>query len=468
MLTAQTNIRIATSRYISGRSEIEGKRLWVPPRHWDSDYTAYLGNIALLMIQHEDLGSRLEKRLLSDLRRSLPQSDVSSQPTQSAVQTYPRVSDSSFLSSLTARVTKLEEQNRKQTQLLADKELELLTLRRKQSNSSNASQLQEENRHLREELKQMKKFLDDYGLEWVGSQSDRNSLDDEDDTPTNTTQKPTDEPDRWGWDRTLTGRDWKDLLASVAELNAIAGEGKTLVQTTPRKSQARLVKVDPLKITIFTDGFLLGKLSSFRSFHHEANRLFIRDLLDGYFPYELKDTYPDGIPFDVVDHHLVTYQSHVTSQSPSPTNRRPMAGVGQPTPTTVGREQFLEKLPKVVISANGNVIDMRNSFAGRLGGKRGEEVKKEIDTGVEGREGVTSLRVRLDDETTVSIKLRYGDTIKTLRSHLDPLLKGARKEYELRTTLQTAGFTDLDQTLEAAGLVPNAVVYIRRGSIKPS
>jgi hypothetical protein len=37
-------------------------------------------------------------------------------------------------------------------------------------------------------------------------------------------------------------------------------------------------------------------------------KLFMRDLCDGYFPYELKEQYPDGVPFELVDKHHEVYR----------------------------------------------------------------------------------------------------------------------------------------------------------------
>lgn len=47
----------------------------------------------------------------------------------------------------------------------------------------------------------------------------------------------------------------------------------------------------------------------FRAYIDPASRMFLKDLTDGYFPYEMKGRYPDGVPFSVVDSRSDDYAS---------------------------------------------------------------------------------------------------------------------------------------------------------------
>lgn len=42
---------------------------------------------------------------------------------------------------------------------------------------------------------------------------------------------------------------------------------------------------------------------SLRSYNDPTTSAFIRDILDGYFPSELQQEYPDGVPF-MVNHRI--------------------------------------------------------------------------------------------------------------------------------------------------------------------
>lgn len=59
--------------------------------------------------------------------------------------------------------------------------------------------------------------------------------------------------------------------------------------------------------------YLLGEgrsgnaISDHRPYSEESALKFIRDILDGYFPYEFKKDYPNGIPFKVTDKHTEEY-----------------------------------------------------------------------------------------------------------------------------------------------------------------
>jgi hypothetical protein len=76
-------------------------------------------------------------------------------------------------------------------------------------------------------------------------------------------------------------------------LSNIQGEGRAVV-ITHHDGSKRLKVPDPLLFTIFKDGFVLGTDGPLRSYTSELSQAFINDVIDGYFPYELKTQYPDG------------------------------------------------------------------------------------------------------------------------------------------------------------------------------
>uniref|UniRef100_A0A3P9NVF2 UBX domain-containing protein 11 n=1 Tax=Poecilia reticulata TaxID=8081 RepID=A0A3P9NVF2_POERE len=78
----------------------------------------------------------------------------------------------------------------------------------------------------------------------------------------------------------------------------------------------------------------------FRSYQEHSTQQCMQDLMDGYFPSELQQRFPDGIPFEVrlYDEIMVRTPWH-----------------------TLNTDQFLNKLPKVVVKA-GNVFDIRGSL----------------------------------------------------------------------------------------------------------
>ena len=61
---------------------------------------------------------------------------------------------------------------------------------------------------------------------------------------------------------------------------------------------------------MFRDGFQL-RGGPLRSYQQSSNRSFVKDLLDGYFPFELKREFPEGVPFKLVDQTHVAFDSAV-------------------------------------------------------------------------------------------------------------------------------------------------------------
>ncbi len=55
---------------------------------------------------------------------------------------------------------------------------------------------------------------------------------------------------------------------------------------------------DPLRLMLYANGILLGA-GPFRPFGDELTDELVRDLVDGYFPSELQERYPEGIPLAV-------------------------------------------------------------------------------------------------------------------------------------------------------------------------
>ena len=61
---------------------------------------------------------------------------------------------------------------------------------------------------------------------------------------------------------------------------------------------------------------------------------------------------------------------------------------------------------------------------------------------------------------TLIVKLGYKDTVGDLAQHVDSE-KVAPAKFELRTAFPNRAYTDMEETLEDAGLVPNASLNVR-------
>ena len=110
----------------------------------------------------------------------------------------------------------------------------------------------------------MEQFLADYGLIWVGSQSDDEESDCESLSNNENSQK----------------YDLELIVRNIKELNILGGEGRSLVETKDGASQI-VPKSPTLKLTLYENGILLGD-GPFR-FTSQAEH-FLNDIRDGYFP----------------------------------------------------------------------------------------------------------------------------------------------------------------------------------------
>ena len=159
----------------------------------------------------------------------------------------------------------------------------------------------------------MESFLRDYGLVWVGP--DGAEGDDADDVA--------DE-----------GVDVRLLLQRIMQLNALVamGDGPRVVS----KNGAHQIVTgsggcgggggERLPIVVFRDGLLIRR-GPFRPFSDAPTRAFAQDVLDGFFPFELKDMYPDGVTFDVTDRSSVS--GAASNSTPQPGAFVSFSGDGQ-------------------------------------------------------------------------------------------------------------------------------------------
>ena len=172
------------------------------------------------------------------------------------------------------------------------------------------------------------------------------------------------------------------LRRSIRELNAVAGEGKGAVVTAPN-GERRVEMPTPMALTLWRDGFAVDD-GEFRGFEEEKNRAFVRDLVDGYFPYEFKDTHPEGVPFRLIDksdeRHDAGFRAF-TGEAARLDGAEPRLGEARGAaparlkPTAAGAvikskpktKAFLDKLPPTVIRA-GKVVEVRAGVEAMLRG----------------------------------------------------------------------------------------------------
>jgi len=351
---------------------------------------------------------------------------------------------------------------------------------------SGQARIEAENKKLREQVAEMEKFLTDYGLIWVGQEGFEidNNVKDE-------------------LGRSLRAEidfapDFDLLMSRFEELNVLAGSGqaKVVLSEGPGRGgqMAKLSYDEGLPLSVYKDGLLIRR-GPFRSFTDANTQGFVRDVLDGYFPAEFREQYPDGIIFDVVDKRNLEYLKASKLSDGSGENNRPpaQAGANAASLSSVGPagmhlpmtgEEFLKRLPDKVIH-KGTIVPVREEIAERLGmgptpaqsslntvvvhtaalktTASSSSLSQEPCSG--GPSPVTTLQVRVGGGAKkLVVKMFYHNTIKELTSHLEQHVDDAADTHVLRTAFPPKVYTDPSETLEHAGLVPNATLFYQSAS----
>ena len=229
------------------------------------------------------------------------------------------------------------------------------------------------------------------------------------------------------------------LVKSIKELNGVAGDGKGVVGTQPNGDRV-LVMPTPKTLYLYADGFRVDD-GPFRSFDDDKNVSFVRDVQDGYFPYEMVHTHPDGVPFRLVDRHDEDWESGFVA----------FTGAAR----LLDSQRF--RPPAPVSFANIQTEPSTNP-----------DDSEDEDCEVEDDTEVTTLRVKaMNGLKTYVIRLGFDDTVGDLRRRLgrvsgedeDDVHVG--KEFEIRGGYPPRAFTEDEVTLREAGLVPNAALLLK-------
>ncbi|KAM3873414.1 UBX domain-containing protein 11 [Diretmus argenteus] len=325
-----------------------------------------------------------------------------------------------------------------------------------------------------------KNFLSDYGLIWVGDGETSDQQEEEEAEQIHTRRS-----ERQSGTSVVRNfhMNFGRVLESIRELNIMAGEGQSFVQATA--TGAQLVQKKPVQLRLYSNGIIMFE-GPFRSYQEHSTQRCMQDLMDGYFPSELRERFPDGVPFDVHDRREEEFIV-----------RQPWAGKGQAVDGSKDKglssntiasqipglklavDQFLNRLPKVVVKA-GRVIDVRDSVKATLQGSSDgqnsnsvtlidtpalQAMKERLDTSDCDQPSfahhVTTLKVKSENGAhSYILKMHISETIGHLRQHLDKH-RGVVSGYDIISVLPQRCYSDESQTLLSCGLTSNATLLLR-------
>ncbi|XP_048882330.1 UBX domain-containing protein 11-like isoform X3 [Brienomyrus brachyistius] len=414
------------------------------------------------------------------------------------------LSDLALMSTMMQKLGQLEHKVRSQAVEIQHKDKKISVLEEKlkllqspKEEASEPNRVQDLERtclSLQEQVWEMERFLNDYGMIWVGSRQER-ELESREEGRGDCQAGPC-AASIWRSAGTTVTRNFCvnfDLvLQSIRDLNILAGEGECRVEVT--KGGARLTRKAPVPsvpITLYKNGILVFE-GPFRAFQEPSTQI-VMDLMDGYFPSEMQERFPDGVTFQVTDRREEVFKGK-PRQTGFPGTGYSVGGATAATGDGTGQdperaelhtachmtggtaadgsghtERFLRRLPRKVVKA-GKVIDVRDTVRSGLQASSVHPEVTVIDTptlqDLKTRSvapgDVTSLRVRSEDgDHTFLLKMLCSDTIGQLRCYLD-MHRGLRcTSYDVISAFPLRRHDDNDQTLLSCGLTPNAVLLLR-------
>ncbi|KAF7692099.1 hypothetical protein HF521_011066 [Silurus meridionalis] len=226
---------------------------------------------------------------------------------------------------------------------------------------------------LQKQVFEMEKFLNDYGMIWVGD--NQNEADDEDEDEAKI-QPTLNQPEAFSLNYDL-------VLQNIRNLNLLAAEGGTRITLVP--GGAKLMQRPAVDLQLYTNGMVMSN-EPFRSYTEPQTQKFLQDLMDGFFPSELQDRFPHGVIFQVVDRRMEMFRvdfpgkGHIIGGSKEEVMRYrsevKKTGLSfNPNcypDSNLTIQQFLNKLPECVMK-RGNVINIRSSLKHHLQGGDGAE-----------------------------------------------------------------------------------------------
>ncbi|XP_015266690.1 PREDICTED: UBX domain-containing protein 11 [Gekko japonicus] len=334
---------------------------------------------------------------------------------------------------------------------------------------------------LQQQIWEMERFLNDYGLIWVGelneSAEDMESMDGEGSRTSRGLWKPGDAV------VSESSINFDTLFENLKDLNVLAGEGVSQIEHVA--GGARLRQPDPVPLTFYQNGIVMFN-GPFRSYEEPSTQQCLQDLMDGYFPSELQRRYPDGVPFQVTDKREVFFRERQLAESfpgqglvvgnPKPSGMKETTEIPGPKLTV---QQFMNRLPRSLIR-DGQVIDIRRDIGETLQGSSRTQkhevilvetpslmaMKKRLEGDIQEKTpdlNISTLRIKSENgEKTYIIRMPFTETIGDLRQHLAQSRGGELESYEILSIFPRQVYNNNAMTLEECGLVPNGSLLLRR------
>ncbi|XP_077152712.1 UBX domain-containing protein 11 isoform X1 [Ranitomeya variabilis] len=384
------------------------------------------------------------------------------------------LSDFDLLSSTVRRVSELENTVKLQVREIHLKDQEISALEQKikklqtrrtdhPEGKNQVQDLEKKCQNLQKKVDEMEQFLSDYGLIWVGddgsSEASEQETLDSSAGPSSYTFQP----------------DFDLVLENLRDLNLLGGEGVSHIEY--KEGAARLRLSEPVPLTLYKNGIILFQ-GPFRSYQEPSTQQCLRDIMDGYFPSELQTRFPDGVTFQVTDMRSVVFRER-TSWDQFPGQGQSVGcaekiqlETSEITGPWLSVQQFLNRLPKSVIQG-GRVIDIQGPIRDNLLGPKADEKTQEtlvesplllsMNKGSQSNAVACTLRIKSETgDHTYKVQMLPTETIGDLQALLSLHAASDVSSCDIISGFPHHVYDNYSCTLQDAGLVPNALLLLRR------
>eukprot|EP01083_Nonionella_stella_P015369 42994_1 len=300
--------------------------------------------------------------------------------------------------------------------------------------------LREENALLHKQIREMCSFLKDYGLTWAGFHAGNNNIihkiDDSSMDIILSESTRTNEAMFFKMD---------DMKNQIKELNSLVD-----LEVVCEKRLHSFKHPRRISLIFYKNGIFINN-GPLRVYSLPEAQSFCKDILDGFFPFELRDEYPDGVHFDMMDCSYKEYGNRISHGdfigSKDSIQKQPIHNV-------------LYRIPRSVIH-KGVIVPIRCDLSPTK--KREREIldnKSVSNSNISRNE--TSAQVKcIPDEGSLpfTLAMKPNDSIDDLIKLIRTKLKSS-KDFILKVSFPPRILNDHHQTLAEAGLVPKRAIYI--------
>jgi hypothetical protein len=239
---------------------------------------------------------------------------------------------------------------------------------------------------------------------------------------------------------------------------------------------ARLVPDDApeIPITFFKDGVKLGT-HSFLAYNAAPAQQLIQDVMDGYFPFALKDDHPDGVDMKVIDRTCFSFSDWLERHALGDPDLTDGGGRLLPAGGHIlgSRQQggVTSSGHKVFGSYAKNSGNCSSRGASAPAAPRDASEVSLLEASRDPAAPIARLQVKMEDGERVVFQMEAFHSVGDLQDAVDRWRvehgfqdHGSEiRRFQLRTAFPPKVYADREQTLQEASLAPSATLFLGIG-----